>query len=73
MEVYIPLKPELEYCFLSQQGNSLYLSKSDEDTKYYPQKPSGQAVTTFISERLKPKLAELGFTGSFMTPVQHLE
>jgi integrase len=64
-DVYIPLKPELEYCFLSQQGNPLYLSKSDEYAKYYPQKPSGQAVATYISERLKPKLVDLNFTGSF--------
>ncbi len=56
---------DFQYVFLSQQGNPFYISKSDINVKYYKQVPSGQAVTTFVCERLKPKLIELGFTGSF--------
>lgn len=56
---------DLQYLFLSQQGNPFYMSKSDKNAKHYRQLPTGQAITTFISERLKPKLAELGFTESF--------
>jgi integrase len=56
---------DLQYLFLSQQGNPLYLSKSDENAKFYRQLPTGQTVTTFIFERLKPKLNDLNFNGSF--------
>ena len=63
--VHRPENIDLQYLFLSQQGNPFYLSKSDTNAKFYRQLPSGQAVTTFVCERLKPKLAELGFTASF--------
>jgi len=56
---------DLQYLFLSQQGNPFYLSKSDTNAKFYRQLPTGQAVTTFVCDRLKPKLSELGFAGSF--------
>jgi integrase len=55
----------MQYIFLSQQGHPFYMSKSDENAKFYRQIPSGQAVTTFVCERLKPKLAKLSFFGSF--------
>jgi integrase len=54
-----------QYIFLSQQGHPFYMSKSDNNAKFYRQRPSGQAVTTFVCERLKPKLSKLHFTGSF--------
>lgn len=56
---------DLQYVFISQQGNPFYMSKSDANAKFYQQLPTGQAVTTFVCQRLKPKLSELGFTGSF--------
>lgn len=62
---YKPEKTELHYIFLSQHGNPLYISKFDENTKNYRTPPSGQAVTSFIFERLKPKLTDLNFNGSF--------
>lgn len=62
---YPPTDIGLQYLFLSQQGHPFYMSKSDSNAKFYRQLPTGQAVTTFVCERLKPKLAELGFTASF--------
>ncbi|SGY88045.1 Integrase [Moritella viscosa] len=63
--VHQPVNVELQYLFLSQQGKPFYLSKEDSNSKFYHKVPTGQTVTTFVCERLKPKLIELGFTGSF--------
>lgn len=56
---------DLQYAFLSQQGNPIYVSKADTNLKYYKSPPCGQAVTTFISERLKPALKALGYASTF--------
>ncbi|QFI37012.1 site-specific integrase [Moritella marina ATCC 15381] len=63
--VYKPTNVDFHYLFLSQQGHPFYISKADYNSKFYKKIPTGQTVTTFVCERLKPKLIELGFLGSF--------
>ena len=54
-------EPSIQYVFMTQQGNPFYISKSDPYRMKYKNIPSGQALTTFISSILKPKLAEMKF------------
>lgn len=56
---------KFQYIFISQQGNPLYLSKSDKAPDLYPKRPDGQAVRTFVSTRLKPNMGKLGFNQGF--------
>lgn len=56
---------ENQYVFLSQQGNSMYVGKTDPYRADYRQLPNGQALETFIRDRLYPLMKKKGFNQSF--------
>lgn len=53
------------YVFLSQQGNPFFISKFDENIFNFQTRPTGQALATFIQDKLKPLLKAMGFESHF--------
>lgn len=50
-----------QYCFLSRQGNPLYIAKNDPYRPRFRTPPDGNALEMFIKTHLKPALRRLGF------------
>ena len=58
---YKPYRPSVQYVFMTEQKRPFICSKRDPWRNKYKNTPNGGALNTFIKDKLKPKLAALGF------------
>jgi hypothetical protein len=61
---YKPDRASNQYVFMTEQKRPFVCSKRDPWRRKYKNVPNGGALNTFVKDRLKPKLTELGFVNS---------